>query len=757
MKFIWISLLMTFLCSQFCWTQYHFSGVITNKKKEKMDAVQIALTECDTLRAMTLTDAKGAFDIGGLGSGEYTMHINYLGYTPVDEKLFIRGRDVKMNFILLSEMTGILSEVEVTANRNDKVERTATGQVFYLSEQAKNSGNPYRALMEVPKLITDEVSQTIKTEDGSSPLILINGNRVNSGVNPIDPKEIESVEVIDVVSARYLKSGVKKIVNIKLKKKSEPYKYFEVMNRHDIPIRLGMGAVYFEVGNPQCALYGRFAGDYTYNDDADMESLQQNEGYRKEMTGISRDNRYSGLGELQFRWMCTDKDYLVAYIYGNTMLKKGKTWGDGVLESVSNQSFSYDTRNKDKSYIITSSLFYKHTFAPENTLETTFDYNKNNNKNDGVREETYSDRLYLNNYEYDNDRASYKLNIDYSYTWNKINSLNIGSITHFIDDRLHRVSDNYPPFLHKEWNEYLYAGFSSKIKNFSYMVSVGAEGLWLKADAVSNHYFKPRASVSGTYTFNDHHSMEIDYQLRNTAPSVEALNPYNTSTDSLVITKGNPYLLPAQNHQFGISYSFNYKGFYISPSFNYLYNTDLIEPYGYTEKGIYVSSYKNSNTYKYLSVGGHLNYRMKWGNVYGGAYHNVDYFSGQDPKNSFNTYLGFMARYKKFSFYVEADYTNYTYTSVSRTRQYAPVYSHIQATYNFTKLFYISVAFTNCMGYLRSATTTDDAGYHGYTYRRMKDQSFCPWILIRYTFRKNGGRKIKENKLLQSTEQGISL
>ena len=44
-----------------------------------------------------------------------------------------------------------------------------------------------------------------------------NGNRYNSGIATLDPREIESVEIIDVVKARYLKDGYQKILNIKLK------------------------------------------------------------------------------------------------------------------------------------------------------------------------------------------------------------------------------------------------------------------------------------------------------------------------------------------------------------------------------------------------------------------------------------------------------------------------------------------------------------------------------------------------------------
>lgn len=757
MKAVLISICLVFLSLTGLKAQYRFSGQVTNEKGKGFEAVQVLLTAGDSLVAMTLTDGKGQFRMEELKSGEYEVHIHELGYSSVDEKLFVRKRDIKMDFVLLPEMTGELKEVEVTANRSERVDRTATGQIFYLSEKAKNSGNAYRALKEIPKLIINESNQQISMTNGSSVLILINGNKVNSGVNPIDPKEIESVEVVDVVSARYLKDGVRHIVNIKLKKKADPYRFFEVMNRHDMRIRNGSGAIYFEVGNPQYSLYGRGATGYTYNDDTETESFQQNTGYQKAMNGIARNNKRYQLGELQFRWMPTDKDYIVAHVYENGTLIKDKTWGDGWLEKEEKESFDYASRSRDKSYILTGSLFHKHTFAPENTLETTFAYNKNHNRNQSTREEIYPDWLYDNYYEYKNNRSSYNLTIDYSYTWNETNSLNVGSETNLVNDRIHQISDGYPVFRHREWTEYLYAGFTSKVKKFYYMLSAGVEGLWLKAGDADNHYFKPRASVSGTYKVNDSHSFQVGYTLTNTPPSVHSLNPYNTSTDSLVISRGNPYLLPAQVHQLDASYTFNKKGLYITPSVGYEINTDIIEPTGYTENGIYTSTYRNSDKYKELLVGSSLSYRWNRFQVYGGLYHRLSHFTGQEAKKSFMGYIGFSASYKKFSFYGYCDYTNYAYTAVSRTRNYAPTFSQLQVTYNFTPLFYISVALENGTGMMRTATTTRSDGYYNYNFRRMKDQSFCPWILIRYTFRKNVGRKIKENKLVKPKEQGISL
>lgn len=205
----------------------------------------------------------------------------------------------------------------VTGNRNDQVNRTATGEIFYLSEKAKNMKDPFRALQEIPRLYSDVANRKVQLEDGAQPLILINGNRYNSGIATLDPREIESVEIIDVVKARYLKDGYQKILNIKLKKKTQPFIFLEGATRHDVPFRKGLGVGYFEVGNSRYALYGRASVDYLYDDRSEQEQRQLNTGYSKWTKGEERLDGTSYLGELQFRWMCTDKDYIVAHMYGN--------------------------------------------------------------------------------------------------------------------------------------------------------------------------------------------------------------------------------------------------------------------------------------------------------------------------------------------------------------------------------------------------------------------------------------------------------
>lgn len=738
--------------------QYIFEGTIRNDKTQNLYGAQVLLSQDDSIFGIALTDKKGKFHMKDLKPGEYMLNISYLGYTTLDEKFFMPDRNTKSTFTLLPEITGTLGEVEIVGNRNNQVKQTATGQTFYLSETAKNSGDPYRALKEIPRLISNEAFQSVKMADGSTPLVLINGNHMNSGITPIDPKDIESVEIIDVVNARYLRENIKSIINIKLKKKTKPYSFFQMMTRHNMPLMQGMGAVYFEIGNPKYSLYGRLASDYKYNDDSENSSKQQNVDYLKVLQGRQRDNEQMLLGELQFRWMATPKDYVVAHIYRKMDTIKTKTWGEGTLETNHKRTLEYLSQGNDRSDIQTGSLFHKHTFAENNTLETTLSFNKNSNRKKSFRNENYPDWKYENDYKYKNSRSSLQMNIDYSYTWNDINSLNVGSSTDYINDRIHQISEDYPTFHHKRWSEYLYASFSSQInKKFLYMISAGYEGIWLKAADVSRHYFKPRTALSGSYIFNDHHSIELSYTLTNEAPSVGKLNPYNTSTDSLVIIKGNPYLLPASGHALDFSYSFHKKAWYINPGIHYQIYTDIATERGYNNQSIYTYTYGNSGVFRQMHWGIQVNYRLKEGNIYAYAHRNYDYYSGQKVKKGVNLGIGFTKSFNKWMLNAYCDYSDYTYSATSRTKQFVPSSSLLQVMYNLTKDFYISVAVEQFTGIPRTATYSEDGSYRSYNYSRKNDHAFRPWILLRYTLRKNKEQRIKEHKLLHSNEKGIKL
>ncbi len=744
-----------------CTTAYAQNG-ITGKLSSLSDKTPIVdgyvlLVKDGQIVNSSVSDKDGKFAIDNISEGKYMLEVTCLGYKTLQDTLDFSGA-CERNYELEEEAIN-LDEVAVVADHSQVVTRTATGQKFYLSSEAKKKRNPFQALQEIPLLISDANTSSIKMVNGSSPLILINGNVINSGVNPISPSDIESVEVINSVSARYLQEGVTSIVNIKLKEKTKPYLWLEAATRHEIPINNGFGVGYFEVGNQKFSLYGRAAYHYTYHDDMESDVERSNTTYSQNYTQAVRGDADSWLGELLFKWQATDKDYFAAQIYGTSKDSKTKANALGTYCSEAEQVYKFNSSSLDDSKILTSGLYYKHSFAPQNDLEIRLSYNYNKNSYSEWRTDSYDDESSANTESlYKNKRHSGSLNIDYSKTFANNSSLILGNRSTLVMDEVNNMTGVNPVFKHRNYNQYIYAGYGGAYRNrLYYSASIGLEGIWAKAGEADYGYVRPRGSASMTWAVNGHNSIQLTYRLTNAAPSVAYLNPYNTSTDSLAVAIGNPNLKPQMVNHVSASYTLNVGNFYITNEAYYKRIGDMIEAYGYSKDGIYYSTYANSGHYSQVSAGANLSYRFKWGRIYGGGGWYADHFESQDAKNSAYASLGFNAQVRKFSFYGTFEYSSRDYTAISFTKYYRPVMEDLQMNYNFTPDFYIGVCLQHITGEFRTKTITEDGSFRSITENRYTDKCLRPWILLRYTFRKGSDKRHKLGKVLDSNEQGISI
>ena len=717
----------------------------------------ISVFKGDSLLLMCQTNEQGKFSFDLPGHGKHTLVVSSLGYKDCESDFMPEGQTRSIR-IELEENPIALDEVTVSGNRSHIVKRTANGQIFYLSEEAKKRRNPFQALQEIPTLISDEANSTVKMLDGKSPLILINGHRLNSGINPISPSDIESVEVIDVVPARYLQEGYTGIVNIKLKRAKEPYFWTEVATRHDFPLYKGLGVYYFEVGNQKYSLYGRTAYNYTYNEDKEGHTERSNTTYTQTFDSHNRTHGHSWLGELLLKWEMTPKDYLAAQFYLTYNKLTDKENGSGTYTEEAAMPYGFTGQEINKGNVFTSSLYYEHAFAEDNKLEMQASYNYNGNDFNSERTEQYGEVLQTPVSIFRNTRHSGNVDIDYARDYKSGASFSLGSHTGGQFDQINQISTGYPVFNHRKLNEYLFGSYGGKTGKLYYMASAGLELIWLKAGDVNNHYIRPRAAVSATWDVNDHNSLQLSYTLTNEAPDIASLNPYDISTDSLIVSSGNPYLTPESSHSAKFSYTLNEGGFYLNPYVRYTRISDVIEADGFTENGIYYSTYNNLGHFSQMNYGLNLSYRFKGGRIgVSGGWRDY-YYQGQSARGAFFANFDFSAKVKNFSFYSYMIYTNRAVHEVSVTRYYRPTMLCVQVNYNFTPDFYIACCLQDAAGRLRTRTQMDNGTYHSTVDERFKDRCLRPWVLIRYTFRKNPHKKIKlGNNFINSEEKDINI
>ncbi|WP_374048839.1 outer membrane beta-barrel protein [uncultured Bacteroides sp.] len=67
------------------------------------------------------------------------------------------------------------------------------------------------------------------------------------------------------------------------------------------------------------------------------------------------------------------------------------------------------------------------------------------------------------------------------------------------------------------------------------------------------------------YRFNTHHSLVLNFSRQSVFPSVVQLNPYNSSSDTLTVSTGNPYLKPYHVSKLRLAYTLTGGGFFVEP------------------------------------------------------------------------------------------------------------------------------------------------------------------------------------------------
>ena len=280
-----IILIAVCCCPLVVFSQYTLSGTVKNDKSLVMSETVVTLQQADSLVGMTLVDSKGRYKFTDLHKGKYTLSLSCPEYQPIEETFDLTG-DKRIVYVIYPVKNIQLKEVSIVADKSHLISHTANSDIFYLSAEARKKQNPYEALREIPKLVVNESDRSIKMVDGAIPLILINGHKVNSGINSIDPKEVEAVEVINNPSARYLKDGVQCVVNIKMKQKTAAYQTYNMNTRHMIPVLFGYTGGYYELGNSKASLSLNASHFYFHHDDSEWNTIQQNTGYEK--TAVSK-------------------------------------------------------------------------------------------------------------------------------------------------------------------------------------------------------------------------------------------------------------------------------------------------------------------------------------------------------------------------------------------------------------------------------------------------------------------------------------
>lgn len=749
-QIIFLIACILFSISSFAQTK-KLSGQIFSEDYTPINKATIIISLNDSVVGIGGSDEAGTFKINDLPDSKVKIYIRQMGYEASSDSIDLREKESYT--AILHETSFSLDSITITGHRSPI--KTPYGHIYFLSESAIKSENPFKALQEIPNLVSNYISESLSSADGKRILFLVDGEKMNTGLAPISPSRIESVEVIDVISAKYARTGAERIVNIHLKQSNTIYTYIFMGFGNTFPWKDGWTGPIFEVGNSKLSLYVDLTPTWSrYNrsvSEINILSNDYNRNYKSDDNEKSHEMDY----QTMLKWRPSKNNYFIFSFQGNDEHSSTYSDAEGWHKVGKSDAMTYESHSKSvtRSHVYTPSIYYKHTFSEDLLLEGTASYTINNNRQNNLETQRIGDAYIRNEETFETKRRSFSQDASLSWKINDTFGFDFGNATDYSTNKITQegASEN---FLFKSLNEYLYTAASMSLGSFSTVLSAGADYMRINSAGVKNSYIRPNISTDISFAKGISET-SLEYKLSNTQPSISKLNPYNTSTDSLEFSSGNPLLVPERTHILSLTEALRLTPFYLYTNMEYGYMKDGILPYSYYNDGIYYSTYRNYGHYHFFNISqsAYFHYKTLSAGVTGRF--GLTKYMEQSAKKylSLSGYL--VWSHKNFGMSSAFAYLNKQYSPYSETSYRGLYSSSLSVSYNVNPNLIFILGTRQTFGKTRYDLVYKTEGYRFVNRFRASDRDV--FITIRWTLRKNGKKIDVDEDKIKDQEKGISL
>ncbi|MCS6930450.1 MAG: TonB-dependent receptor [Saprospiraceae bacterium] len=612
-----------------------------------------ARTMREKVVAGQLTEPNGDFSLGNLPIlGTYTLKISYLGYATVERKVSFdlsklsqmpRGGfdlnaihviDRDLGNIPLAASSRLLKEVTVTAEASSVV-LALDRKVYRVDKDGIAAGGTAEdALRNVPSVQVDiDGNVTLRN---AAPQIFVDGRPTTLTLDQIPAESIEQIEVITNPSAKYDASGGNAgIINIVLKKERRKGYNGNVRAGIDMRGRINAGGDFnVREGKINAFVMGGLFDRKTLGE-GETERLNrfgsfQTDVYQDVQTTINRRFMFARTG---LDWFINNRNTLT--LAGNYAGGRFVFWDDIriLTDSLANgnllgSSFALREAESHRQFDnLGVQVLYKLLF-PQPGKELTADININSAgfNNRGNFETRYEGLpvAFLQRQDDDGSNDQYTFQADFVNPINGSSKLEAGIRGALRDFRRNNASFQFDPaqkayiraptfadqyaFLDQVYAAY--TTYSHSYKQWGYQIGLRAEASFYQGDLPDidssfaiQYPISLFPSVFLTYKFNEEDNIQLNYSRRVNRPNFFQLSPFPDFSDSLLLNRGNPGLLPEFTHSIELSYQniFNRQHNLLATVY-YKRATNLIANYQFPEfnallgRDVIVSTFINANS-----------------------------------------------------------------------------------------------------------------------------------------------------------------
>ncbi|MBQ0735996.1 TonB-dependent receptor domain-containing protein [Aquimarina celericrescens] len=519
-----------------------------------------------------ITTENGDFSITDIPNGNYTLKVQFIGYTTYSQSIEIsrKNKDLDVGTVALEEAAESLDDVTIVAERTT-IEQKIDRKVINVGKDLTTTGGTAVEIMNnIPSVNVDQ-DGNIALRGNENVRILVDGRPTNISatqlLRQIPATSIKKIELITNPSAKHIPEGMSGIINIVLHKNSNIgfNGNINIGVNYDENARFN-NSIDLNYRTGKMNFYGNYGANITKNRQAGFV-LREDQNYITDF--IFLDNNKSHLFKVGVDYFINDRNTIS--VYTNQNLFDGLTSGTTDINFLNNdqndltQDLVSDSDNLGSTY----NFDYKHDFKTEgHNIELEIDYNVFNSNNDDDFNFIGGDGSFTDyNDLIDNERKNTTINLDYVNPLSEKVKLELG-----YEARIRRTNNDYESTLFPNsiysYDRDIHAWYATYGKNYekwSYQIGARLESYQVEAifdgeKIFEDNIFTIYPSAFLTYNPGEKNTYQLSYSRRVDRPGLNQVNPIREWSTPRIISIGNPSLDPQFTNSIEVNYTRRLKG-----------------------------------------------------------------------------------------------------------------------------------------------------------------------------------------------------
>jgi len=592
----------------------------------------------------TITNRKGDFLIQNLKRGKYFYKVEYLGYQNYKSKDLTLQENEKLvlnNSIALKVDTELISQVQVTGDREfERIELDRS--VYNVSKSlASDAGNITDVLTTIPKLDVD-VEGNLKYRGSTDVKVLIDGKMsrllgMSSAdiLNNLPANDVDRIEVISNPSSKFDASGSAGIINIIMKKnRSRGF-------NGNASIKLGTKNK--KTGRTSLSLRTgkfNFSGSYSYTDDwleRDYSSslLVGDLNIVKSIADVEYGKR-THLGQFGMDFLIDDKNTLSLNLSKQDSKQKWNGEYNYLRSDISSSVMPeehYRDGSRDLDFnSMNYNMAYVHKFKRKGQqISIDAAYTDNNATNEGLYRDfgnILSSSMYVSSDIFDAGRKEGVIQLDYQQPVGQNGSLESGFMYRSNEMEFKVPVQIEENFEYKEYIHSAYTQLSGKNGNLGYQFGLRAEYSDVNTNKTYNDdYLDIFPSFHLSYKLSKNKQLQLSYAKMVVRPNSGNLNPFQNMLDSLNQRLGSQDIRQYYTHKPELTYIYKSKKVTYTTNLYYQIRNDCIKQYrSLDQNDNSVVTSKNIDKSHYVGIDFNMAFKVnKWWSI-------TSYFTGNYQK-----------------------------------------------------------------------------------------------------------------------------